>query len=107
RRHAEFRLRRVRFDLYCYYVNKWRIHAMKIDVIGGGPSGLYFPLLIRRPRPDWRVRVLEQNERDATFGFGVVLADTGLQRLHEADAESHDRLGAAMGFSDPEGGTHR
>jgi 2-polyprenyl-6-methoxyphenol hydroxylase-like FAD-dependent oxidoreductase len=80
---------------------------MKIDVIGGGPSGLYFALLIRRHRPDWRVRVIEQNARDATFGFGVVLADTGLHRLQEADAESHDRLVAAMRFADRQVIVHR
>ena len=73
---------------------------MKIAVIGGGPSGLYCSMLIKKRRPDWSVTVLEQNAADATFGFGVVLADTGLNRLRAADADTHDRLVARMLFSD-------
>jgi 2-polyprenyl-6-methoxyphenol hydroxylase-like FAD-dependent oxidoreductase len=80
---------------------------MNIDIIGGGPSGLYLALLLRRHRPDWRVRVFEQNARGATFGFGVVLADSGLQRLFDADPETHDRLVAAMRFADRQIIVHR
>ena len=66
---------------------------MKIAVIGGGPAGLYFALLAKKKLPhalgnDVAVEVFEQNPRDATFGFGIVLADRGLDRLKAADAES-------------------
>jgi 2-polyprenyl-6-methoxyphenol hydroxylase-like FAD-dependent oxidoreductase len=80
---------------------------MKIDVIGGGPSGLYLALLLRRQRPAWRVRVFEQNPRGATYGFGIVLADTGLQRLAEADPETHGLLLASMTFADRQRIVHR
>jgi anthraniloyl-CoA monooxygenase len=47
---------------------------MKITIIGGGPAGLYFALLMQRRFPDHRITVLEQNARDATYGWGVVFS---------------------------------
>ncbi|MES2415242.1 MAG: FAD-dependent monooxygenase [Pseudomonadota bacterium] len=61
---------------------------MKINVIGGGPSGLYFALLAKRRFPDAQIAVHEQNPRGATYGFGIVLADRGLDRLQKADPAS-------------------
>jgi len=72
---------------------------MKIAIVGGGPSGLYLGLLLKRGAPDWQVEVIEQNSMDATFGFGVVLADTGLLQLRDADVRSHDALCAAMYYN--------
>ncbi|WP_171054138.1 FAD-dependent monooxygenase [Arenibacterium halophilum] len=65
---------------------------MKINIIGGGPSGLYFAYLARKwlNAPD--ITVYERNAPDATFGFGVVLAGAGLARLQAADAESYHRI---------------
>lgn len=73
---------------------------MKIVVIGGGPSGLYFAMLVRKQQPQWSVTVLEQNPPGATFGFGVVMADGGRNNLHAADAPSHDALVQKMTFTD-------
>jgi 2-polyprenyl-6-methoxyphenol hydroxylase-like FAD-dependent oxidoreductase len=79
---------------------------MKIAVVGGGPSGLFCATLVKTRRPDWSVTVLEQNRADATFGFGVVLADTGLARLRTAAPETLDRLMARMVFSDRQAIVH-
>jgi 2-polyprenyl-6-methoxyphenol hydroxylase-like FAD-dependent oxidoreductase len=79
---------------------------LKIAVVGGGPAGLYCATLIKKRRPDWPIVVLEQNAADATFGFGVVLADTGLNRLQAADTETHDRLVARMIFSERQAIVH-
>jgi 2-polyprenyl-6-methoxyphenol hydroxylase-like FAD-dependent oxidoreductase len=62
---------------------------LRVTVVGGGPSGLYFAYLFKKWSPHSRVSVMEQNAQDATFGFGVVLADRGLERLKQADAESY------------------
>ncbi|MFZ0116354.1 MAG: NAD(P)-binding protein, partial [Xanthobacteraceae bacterium] len=45
---------------------------MKIVIIGGGPGGLYFALLMKKRHPDYDISVYERNQRDDTFGFGVV-----------------------------------
>lgn len=73
---------------------------MKVAIVGGGPSGLYLGLLLKRKAPDWQVDVIEQNIADATFGFGVVLADTGMLQLQEADERSYNALCDAMRYND-------
>ena len=73
---------------------------MNIVIVGGGPSGLYLALLVKRRQPETQVTVYEQNQADNTFGFGVVLADTGLSHLEKADSASLKALTAAMKFSD-------
>jgi 2-polyprenyl-6-methoxyphenol hydroxylase-like FAD-dependent oxidoreductase len=64
---------------------------MRIVVNGGGPSGLYFALLARK-QLDAEVAVYEQNPRHATYGFGIVLADRGLNRLKAADPRSYEMI---------------
>ena len=65
---------------------------MKVLVAGAGPAGLYFSYLARRAHPDWRIRVLEQNPPDATFGFGVVFSDKALEFLRADDAETYGAI---------------
>ncbi|OGA08820.1 MAG: monooxygenase [Betaproteobacteria bacterium RIFCSPHIGHO2_12_FULL_69_13] len=69
---------------------------MNILVAGGGPAGLYFSYLAKRRHPQWRIRVLEQNPADATFGFGVVFSDRALEFLREDDAETYGLITPAM-----------
>lgn len=63
---------------------------MKILVVGAGPAGLYFSYLAKRAHPDRRIRVLEQNPADATFGFGVVFSDRALEFLQADDPATYD-----------------
>ncbi|MDB5963587.1 MAG: Monooxygenase, FAD-binding protein, partial [Polaromonas sp.] len=72
---------------------------MKIAVVGGGPAGLYLAILVKRRQPSWTVSVIEQNVADSTFGFGVVLADSGLARIQAADPQVYERLTAKMTFT--------
>jgi anthraniloyl-CoA monooxygenase len=67
---------------------------MKIRVLGGGPAGLYFALLMKRDWPAHDVAVHERNRADDTFGFGVVFSDETLQTLAAADAETHRAIAA-------------
>jgi len=71
---------------------------MKIIVNGGGPSGLYFALLARK-HLGAEVTVYEQNPRDATYGFGIVLADHGLNRFKAADEASYRMIMSACFIS--------
>ena len=65
---------------------------MKISVIGGGPAGLYFAILMKKVSASHDITVHERNGRDDTFGFGVVFSDATLGNLAEADPESYARI---------------
>ncbi|MDY7094476.1 MAG: bifunctional salicylyl-CoA 5-hydroxylase/oxidoreductase [Acidobacteriota bacterium] len=69
---------------------------MKIEIVGGGPGGLYFALLMKKRDPGHRVRVHERNRADDTFGFGVVFSDATMDNLADADRESYDAITRAF-----------
>ncbi len=73
---------------------------MKAAIIGGGPAGLFLAILLKQHQPAAAITVYEQNPADATFGFGVVMADKGLDRLRDAEPRVFDALAGAMRFSD-------
>lgn len=62
---------------------------MRISVIGGGPAGLYFAILMKAARPSARITVYERNRPDDTFGFGVVFSDETLATFERYDPESY------------------
>jgi anthraniloyl-CoA monooxygenase len=62
---------------------------MKINIIGGGPAGLYFALLMKKSDAAHEVTVYERNAPDSTFGWGVVFSDKTLSYLKENDEESY------------------
>ena len=57
---------------------------MRIGILGGGPAGLYFALLMKKADPRHQVRVIERNPPDATFGWGVVFSEETLGALRDA-----------------------
>ncbi len=61
---------------------------MRVLAIGGGPGGLYSGILLKKAFPEVEVRILERNQADDTFGWGVVFSDETLSGFEEADAES-------------------
>jgi 2-polyprenyl-6-methoxyphenol hydroxylase-like FAD-dependent oxidoreductase len=71
---------------------------LNILVAGAGPAGLYFSYLAKRRHPDWRIRVLEQNPADATFGFGVVFSDKALEFLRADDPATYELITPQMQF---------
>ncbi|HWM82142.1 MAG TPA: bifunctional salicylyl-CoA 5-hydroxylase/oxidoreductase, partial [Pseudolabrys sp.] len=62
---------------------------MKIHVIGGGPAGLYFAILLKKAWPDHQITVFERNRPDDTFGFGVVFSDQTLDTFAAYDQDSY------------------
>ena len=65
---------------------------MNVLVAGAGPAGLYISYLLKRQDPRCRIRVVEQNPPDATFGFGVVFSDRALEFLRADDPTTHDLI---------------
>jgi anthraniloyl-CoA monooxygenase len=62
---------------------------MKIAVIGGGPGGFFFAVLMKRADPSHDITVFERNAPGATFGFGVVFPERSMQYLRDADPHVH------------------
>jgi len=80
---------------------------VKIAVIGGGPGGLFFSILMKRADPSHDVTVFERNAPDATFGFGVVFPERSMRYLREADQATHAAFSAAVVQWDPIEYRHR
>ncbi|MDB5945221.1 MAG: namA [Ramlibacter sp.] len=76
---------------------------MKIVCIGGGPSGLYFALLMKKQDPAHDITVVERNKPYDTFGWGVVFSDQTLGNLQAADpGTASEILGAFNHWDDIE-----
>src|SRR5207247_8652199 len=85
---------------------------MKVHVIGGGPAGLYFSILLKNAWPQTRITVFERNRPDDTFGFGVVFSDETLDTFEIHDQESYRAIVGHFAYWDDieihfRGTTHR
>ncbi|HEX6719273.1 MAG TPA: FAD-dependent monooxygenase [Pyrinomonadaceae bacterium] len=65
---------------------------MKINVIGGGPAGLYFAILMKNAAAAHQIKVFERNGPNDTFGWGVVFSGKTLANLRAADEISHAEI---------------
>ena len=65
---------------------------MNINIIGGGPAGLYFAILMKKASPSHQIKIYERNGPDDTFGWGVVFSGKTLANLRAADEESHAEI---------------
>jgi len=59
----------------------------EVVVLGGGPAGLTAARILKLRQPTWDVTVVERQPPDATFGYGVGLSFSSLNRLRAADPE--------------------
>jgi anthraniloyl-CoA monooxygenase len=65
---------------------------MRINIIGGGPAGMYFAILMKQAGAAHNITIHERNGPDDTFGWGVVFSGKTLANLREADAISHTEI---------------
>src|SRR5260221_2054091 len=65
---------------------------MRIEILGGGPAGLYFAILMKKAFPRTPIRIRERNRADDTFGWGVVFSDETLSNFEVADPESFAKI---------------
>ncbi|WMX45834.1 FAD-dependent monooxygenase [Streptomyces roseicoloratus] len=68
---------------------------MKITIVGGGPGGLYFSILMKRQDPSHDITVYERNPEGATYGWGVTYWAGLLDKLRAGDPESAEAIAAA------------
>jgi anthraniloyl-CoA monooxygenase len=85
---------------------------MKLNIVGGGPAGLYFAILMKKSWPDTRITVFERNRPEDTFGFGVVFSDETLDNFEQHDRETYRALRGHFAYWDDieinfRGTTHR
>ncbi|MEA2476366.1 MAG: anthraniloyl-CoA monooxygenase, partial [Actinomycetota bacterium] len=65
---------------------------MRVTVVGGGPAGLYFSLLLKKTKPGDDIVVYERNPPGATYGWGVVFSDRTLASFREADYKTYSQI---------------
>jgi anthraniloyl-CoA monooxygenase len=65
---------------------------MKITIIGGGPAGMYFAILMKNANVAHDITIYERNGPDDTFGWGVVFSGKTLRNLQAADPDSHAEI---------------
>jgi anthraniloyl-CoA monooxygenase len=69
---------------------------MKLNIIGGGPAGMYFAILMKKADASHDITVYERNGPDDTFGWGVVFSGKTLANLRAADEASHAEITRAF-----------
>ena len=72
--------------------------SLKINVIGAGPGGLYFALLMKLSNPEHIITIYERNKSDATFGFGVVFSDETLGNFMGQDPKTYKEIRNAFAY---------
>ena len=73
---------------------------MRIAIIGGGPAGLYFAILMQRDHLGARITVVERNRPEDSFGFGVVFSDATLDAFAAADPPSYRAITDSFAYWD-------
>jgi len=69
---------------------------MKIAVLGGGPSGVYFAISMKLRNPAHNITVYEKNKDNDTFGWGVVFSDQTMANLGTNDPVSAEAMIGAL-----------
>jgi len=80
---------------------------MKITILGGGPSGLYFAILMKKLDPSHQITVIERDGPNDTFGWGIVFSDQTFSYLKDNDDASFVRITAACQTWDKVDVVHR
>src|SRR5260221_3854826 len=65
---------------------------MRVNILGGGPGGLYFAALLKKSDPSHQITVIERDGPDDTFGWGIVFSDRTLTLLRDHDEETYRRI---------------
>lgn len=78
------------FKLEFYSINLMRLQ--KINIVGAGPSGLYFAILVRAYFPDAEVTIFERGQADDVAGWGIVIIQGTVRLLKKFDPDSYQEI---------------
>jgi len=73
---------------------------MKVAVLGGGPTGLYFAISMMLRDASHDITIYERNAPDDTFGWGVVLSDETLGVMAANDPVSAATIRESFAYWD-------
>ena len=65
-----------------------------MTIVGGGPAGLYFALLMKQRDPSHAISILERDGPSDTFGWGIVFSDQTFDYLRKNDGPSYEAITA-------------
>jgi anthraniloyl-CoA monooxygenase len=65
---------------------------VKIKIVGAGPAGLYFALLMKQLDCDHDITIFERDGPDDTYGWGIVFSDKTLSYLRDNDQKSYEDI---------------
>jgi anthraniloyl-CoA monooxygenase len=65
---------------------------MKITIIGAGPSGLYFAILMKKQNRAHEITILERDDPNDTFGWGIVFSDQTFSYLKDNDKPTFTKI---------------
>lgn len=65
---------------------------MNIHIVGGGPAGLYFAILMKKMDPANTITIVERDGPNDTFGWGVVLSQKTMSLLQQNDLPTHEDI---------------
>lgn len=80
---------------------------MRILCLGGGPAALYFAISMKLRDPSHDITIIERNQADDTFGWGVVLSDETLDNMAVNDKISSDMIREHFAYWDDIAVHHR
>lgn len=80
---------------------------MKITIVGGGPAGLYFAILMKKLDPAHAITILERDGPNDTFGWGIVFSDRTFTFLQDHDTQTYREITAAAEVWDNVDVVHR
>ena len=69
---------------------------MRVEIVGGGPAGLYLAILLREAEAGFEVIVHERNRPEDAYGFGVVFSDETTAGLEAAEPKSFGQITAGF-----------
>lgn len=80
---------------------------MKITIVGGGPSGLYFAILMKKLDPAHEITLIERDGPNDTFGWGIVFSDQTFSYLTDNDEQSYAEISSRCEIWDNVDVVHR